>query len=97
MCAAQLRKPSRGDRQDNSPDRLAQAVCCLSLWALCLHTVEERRLVAALHMEAKFLEQLPVVELGPNVVQVTEAFRALAIEPEFQGMVRALAPSVLVR
>ena len=78
-------------------DRLAQVVCCLSLWALCLHTMEERRLGAALHMEAKFLEQLPVVELGPNIVQVTEAFRSLAIEPEIHGFVRALAPSVLVR
>ena len=47
-------QPSRGDRQDDSSDRLAQVVCCLSLWALCIHIVEDTRLGPALHMEAKF-------------------------------------------
>ena len=69
-------QPSRSDRHDDSPDLLAQAVFFLNRWVLCIHTVE-CRLIAALHMEAKFLEQLPVVELAQNIVQVTEAFRAL--------------------
>ena len=62
-------QPSRGDRQDDSSDRLAQVVCCLSLWALCIHIVEDTRLGPALRMEAKF--------------------RALAIEQQFPGFVRA--------
>ena len=82
-------QPSRGDRQDDSSDLLVQAVFCLNRWVLCIPIVEERRLVAALHMEAKFLEQLPVVELRQSIVQVTEACRALAIEPQFHGFVRA--------
>ena len=55
------------------PDLLAQAVFFLNRWVLCIHTVE-CRLIADLHMEVMFLEQLPVVELGQNIVQGTEAF-----------------------
>ena len=32
-------------------------------------------------MEAELLEQLPVIELRENLVQVIEAFRALALQP----------------
>ena len=59
-------QPSRSDGHDDSPDLLAQAVFFLNRWVLCIHTVE-CRLIADLHMEAKFLEQLPVVELGQNI------------------------------
>ena len=40
-------QPSRGDRQDVSSDLLAQAVFCLNRWVLCIHTVEERRVLAS--------------------------------------------------
>ena len=69
------------------------AASASGLSALC--TVEGKAAsVQLFHMEAKFLEQLPVVEIRQNIVQVTETFRALAYRSRIPW-IRARSCSVL--